>query len=391
MTRSVSNSAAKSRSVILGIETSCDETAVALVSADGHVLAEKVRTQLTEHAPYGGVVPEIAARAHLQVLDRLIADVMTAADVRFDDLAGIAATAGPGLIGGVMVGAVTAKAIAAAAGKPFFAINHLEGHALSPRLGNPQLAFPYLLLLVSGGHCQLLAVYGPGHYHRLGGTIDDAVGEAFDKLAKMLELGYPGGPLVEAAARNGRPGQYDLPRPMAGRDGLDFSFSGLKSAAKRVIDALPPGPVEKQIAADLCRAFQDAVGDVLVDRAGAAMALLAGRAEGQEAPARLPVGSFFVVAGGVAANQYLRARLHAVAGQQGYEFTAPPLKYCTDNAAMIGWAAQERRNAGLPSDSLATKVRPRWPLEAMAASDTISETISDNMASSDGPQDPLGY
>ena len=337
--------------IVLGIETSCDETAAAAVAGDRTVLAERLLSQLGEHAPYGGVVPEIAARAHLQHLDRLIAETMAAAKLEFRDLSAIAATGGPGLIGGVMVGVMTAKAIAAVHKLPFLAVNHLEGHALSPRLTD-DLAFPYLLLLVSGGHCQLLVVEGVGRYARLGGTVDDAAGEAFDKVAKMLGLGYPGGPAVERAAKQGAPGRFRLPRPMKGRAGADFSFAGLKTAVRQAIATLPGGNVSPQDAFDLCRDFQDAVSDIVADRVRHAIAHF--RAE-------WPNGRALVVAGGVAANAALRQVLDAAARAAGLAFVAPPLRYCTDNAAMIAWAGLERLKLG-QQDGLDFAPRPRWPL-----------------------------
>ncbi|HVO14279.1 MAG TPA: tRNA (adenosine(37)-N6)-threonylcarbamoyltransferase complex transferase subunit TsaD [Alphaproteobacteria bacterium] len=339
--------------LVLGIETSCDETAAAVVAGDRRVLAEALLSQLDEHRPYGGVVPEIAARAHLDHLDALVRRAMAEAKIGFGDLAGVAATGGPGLIGGIMVGVMTAKAIAAVHRLPFLAINHLEGHALSVRL-TADIPFPYLLLLVSGGHCQLLTVEGVGRYHRLGTTIDDAVGEAFDKSAKLLGLGYPGGPALEAAATGGNPKRFALPRPMLGRAGCDFSFSGLKTALRHAIEALPPGPIDARDLADLAASFQAAIADVLADRTGNAIA-----AYGQK-------GGTLVVAGGVAANAAIRARLGALAEKAGLRFTAPPPRLCTDNAAMIAWAGLERLRLGL-TDGLDFAPRPRWPLDRSAA------------------------
>jgi N6-L-threonylcarbamoyladenine synthase len=338
--------------IILGIESSCDETAAAIVGCDGAIRAEAILSQLAEHRPYGGVVPEIAARAHLDHLDGLISRAMTQAGLGFDELDGIAATAGPGLIGGLIVGVATAKAIAAVAAKPFLAINHLEGHALTARLTHG-LDFPYLLLLVSGGHCQLVSVEGVGRYRRLGGTIDDAVGEAFDKTAKMLGLGYPGGPAVEAAAQGGDAARFPLPRPMLGRPDCRFSFSGLKTAVRRHIEALPAAP-STQDAADLCAGFQEAVGDIFADRCRRAMAIF------QEGA---PGGRDLVVAGGVAANRYLRARLTEAAEAAGMRLVAPPLRLCTDNAVMIAWAGVERLRRG-HRDRLDFAPRPRWPLDS---------------------------
>ncbi|HEY7610487.1 MAG TPA: tRNA (adenosine(37)-N6)-threonylcarbamoyltransferase complex transferase subunit TsaD [Alphaproteobacteria bacterium] len=344
------------QTIVLGIETSCDETAAAVVAGDRTVLAERLLSQLDDHAPYGGIVPEIAARAHLAHLDRLVAETMAAAKLGFADLAAVAATGGPGLIGGIMVGVMTAKAIAAVHKRPFLAVNHLEGHALSPRLTH-DLAFPYLLLLVSGGHCQLLAAEGVGRYVRLGGTVDDAAGEAFDKVAKMLGLGYPGGPAVERAAKLGEPGRFRLPRPMKGREGADFSFAGLKTAVRQAIAQLPGGRATPDDTADLCRDFQDAVAEIVADRTRHALARF--RRE-------WPAGRALVVAGGVAANAALRDVLAAAAGEAGLAFVAPPLRYCTDNAAMIAWAGLERLALG-QRDRLDFAPRPRWPLTELAA------------------------
>jgi N6-L-threonylcarbamoyladenine synthase len=323
-------------------------------------LSSIILSQIADHAPYGGVVPEIAARAHLDHLDRLIAEAMTRAGVDWTALDGVAATGGPGLIGGVIVGVMTAKAIALARGLPFLAINHLEGHALTARLTAPtgeELDWPFLLLLVSGGHCQLLMVEGVGRYRRLGTTIDDALGEAFDKAAKLLGLGYPGGPQLERlAATATAPQRFALPRPLLGRPGCDFSFSGLKTALRRCLAGLP-NPLAAADAADLAAAFQHAAGDVLADRTRHAMAM---------AGAANPDCRTLVVAGGVAANQGLRARLAALADAAGWRFAAPPLALCTDNAAMIAWAGIERLRLG-QQDSLDFAPRPRWPLDPTAA------------------------
>ena len=336
---------------VLGIETSCDETAVAIVEAAaddrpvGRILANVVYSQLTEHRRFGGVVPEIAARAHLERLDGLVTDALAEAKLGLGDLDGIAATGGPGLIGGVMVGVMTAKAMAFAHDKPFLAVNHLEGHALSVRL-TEEVTFPYLLLLVSGGHCQLLTVRGPGDFTRLGTTIDDAVGECFDKTAKLLGLGFPGGPAVEKAAQGGDVQRFALPRPMWRKTGCNFSFSGLKTAVRQAVEKLPAG--EPKAIADLCASFQRTVGDVLADRCANALAL---------APA-----STLVVAGGVAANLYLRGRLETLAAQHGARLVAPPVRLCTDNGAMIAWAGLERLRLGR-TDPLDFRPRPRWPLD----------------------------
>ncbi len=337
--------------LVLGIETSCDETAAAVVAGDKRILSNVVLSQLEEHEPYGGVVPEIAARAHIDHLDGLIAEALEEAEVGFEDLAGIAATAGPGLIGGVMVGLLTGKAIAAARGLPFIGVNHLEGHALSVRLIE-DVAFPYLLLLVSGGHCQLLSVEGVGQYRRLGTTIDDAVGEAFDKTAKMLGLGYPGGPAVERAAGQGDPARFGLPRPMVGRPGCDFSFSGLKTAVRRAIEELG-GELSDRDRSDLAAGFQAAVTDCLVDRTRHAMA---------EAAKTMTGDKVLVIAGGVAANQHIRAAIDGAAKADGFRLVAPPHALCTDNGAMIAWAGIERLRLGLV-DSLDFAARARWPLD----------------------------
>jgi N6-L-threonylcarbamoyladenine synthase len=336
---------------VMGIETSCDETAVAIVEASadgapvGRILANVVYSQTVEHRRFGGVVPEIAARAHLERLDGLIAAALGEAGLGLGDLDGIAATGGPGLIGGVMVGVMTAKAMAFAHEKPFLAVNHLEGHALSVRL-TEDVAFPYLLLLVSGGHCQLLTVRGPGSYGRLGTTIDDAVGECFDKTAKLLGLGFPGGPAIEHAARGGNIHRFNLPRPMWKKPGCDFSFSGLKTAVRQAVEKLPQidGRHDPKAVADLCASFQRTVGDVLVDRC--ANALLAAPSD------------TLVVAGGVAANIYLRRRLEDLAAR----LVAPPVGLCTDNGAMIAWAGLERLRLGM-TDGLDFRPRPRWPLD----------------------------
>lgn len=340
--------------IVLGIETSCDETAAAVVDDRRRILANVVLSQLDAHSPYGGVVPEIAARAHVEAVDTVVAEAMDTAGLALADLDGVAATGGPGLIGGVMVGVMTAKAIAFAENLPFLAVNHLEAHALTVRLtGESEVPFPYLLLLVSGGHCQLLVVEDVGRYRRLGTTIDDALGEAFDKSAKMLGLGYPGGPAVEVRARAGDPGRFDLPRPLRGRDGCDFSFSGLKTKVRQTIEDLPPGDLQDQDVADLCASFQAAAGDVLADRCAHALDTFL---------ARHPDGGPLVVAGGVAANAYLRGRLQDLAADRGVPFAAPPLDLCTDNGAMVAWAGLERLRRG-DTDPLDFKPRPRWPLD----------------------------
>jgi N6-L-threonylcarbamoyladenine synthase len=332
--------------LILGLESSCDETAAALVTGDRAILAHKLAGQEAAHRPYGGVVPEIAARAHVEVLGPLVTAALDEAGVNLSQVDAIAATAGPGLIGGVMVGLVTGKALALAAGKPLIAVNHLEGHALSPRLADPTLAFPYLLLLVSGGHCQLLLVEGVGAYRRLATTIDDAAGEAFDKTAKLLGLGFPGGPAVERAAALGDPKSVPLPRPLTGTAEPHFSFAGLKSAVSRARDT------GKWRAEDIAASFQAAVVDCLIDRTRRALA-------------RAPHATALVVAGGVAANTAVRTALEKLAGDHGLRFVAPPLWLCTDNAAMIAWAGAERFAAGL-TDPLDVPARPRWPLDPSA-------------------------
>lgn len=340
--------------IVLGIESSCDETAAALVTDRGEVLADLVLSQLKDHAPYGGVVPEIAARRHIDHLDGLIARALKEAGIGFDQLGAVAATAGPGLIGAVMVGLMTGKAIAAVHRIPLVAVNHLEGHALSARL-IADISFPYLLLLVSGGHCQLLIVEGVGAYRRLGTTIDDAAGEAFDKAAKLIGLGYPGGPAIERAARAGDARRFALPRPLHGRPGSDFSFAGLKTAVLHRVDGLSQ-PLSPQDQADLAASFQAAVADVLVERTANAI---------QTFKAAAPRGTTLVVAGGVAANTLLRERLKALAESQGLSLIAPPLRLCTDNAAMIAWAGIERLRLGL-TDGLDASPRARWPLDPAA-------------------------
>ncbi|MBH5322030.1 tRNA (adenosine(37)-N6)-threonylcarbamoyltransferase complex transferase subunit TsaD [Aurantiacibacter sediminis] len=330
--------------LVLGIESSCDETAAALVMGDRRILAQAIASQEEEHAPYGGVVPEIAARAHAERLTPLIDKVLREADVPLADCDAIAATAGPGLIGGVMVGLVTAKALAMASAKPLYAVNHLEGHALSPRLADASLRYPYALLLVSGGHCQILRVEGVGKYQRLATTIDDALGEAFDKSAKIMGLGYPGGPAVEKLALEGNPKAVPLPRPLKGSKEPHFSFAGLKSA---VLRAHETGEFSR---ADLAASFQQAALDCILDRT-------------RKALETMDEVSALVVAGGVAANQTVRGGLETLAGEFGLPFAAPPLPLCTDNAAMIAWAGVERLEAGFDADPLDLKARPRWPLD----------------------------
>lgn len=352
----------RSQGPVLAIESSCDETAAALLAPDGAVLAERVLSQFAAHAPFGGVVPEIAARAHLSHLPGMIRDLLAEGGLGTADLGAVAATSGPGLIGGLLVGAGFGKGLALAAGRPFIAVNHLEGHALTARLpglvpgGAP---FPYLLLLLSGGHCQCVAVEGVGRYRRLGGTIDDAVGEAFDKVAKLLGLPLPGGPALEALAARGQAGARPFPRPLLGRPGCDFSFSGLKTAVAQHVASLPPGAIATAEAARIAAGFQAAVVDVLADRAGHALGLM-------------PEARLMVVAGGVAANRAIRAVLERVAAAHGLPLAAPPLRYCGDNAVMIGWAAIERLRAGLATEGRDSRPRPRWPLAEMNESSAIS-------------------
>ncbi len=337
--------------LILGIESSCDETAAALVRSDKTILAHKVAGQLAAHQPYGGVVPEIAARAHVEALTPLIAEVLAEAGLKLDDVDAIAATAGPGLIGGVMIGLVTAKALCLAAGKPLIAVNHLEGHALSPRLTH-DVPFPYLLLLVSGGHCQILKVLGVGRYQRLATTIDDAAGEAFDKVAKMLGLGMPGGPLVEAHAIHGNKARFALPRPLTGTKEPHFSFAGLKSAVARLVAGFET--LSDQDKADIAASFQAAVVDCLVDRTARALAACGDV-------------TTLVVAGGVAANGPVREALQQLADRHNLTFVAPPLWLCGDNGAMIAWAGAERFGLGM-IDPMSVQARPRWPLDPEAES-----------------------
>ena len=343
---------------VLGIETSCDETAAAVVRlADGRaeVISNVVASQIAEHAPYGGVVPEVAARAHVELIDRVIARAMAEAGLGYEALDGIAATAGPGLIGGVMVGLSAAKGIALARGLPLIAVNHLEGHALSVRLGETPAPFPFLLLLVSGGHCQLLSVEGVGRAIRLGSTIDDAAGEAFDKIAAALGLDYPGGPALERLAEGGDPARYPLPRALLDRKDCDFSFSGLKTAAARLIDSAVHTDADRR---DIAASVQAAIARQLTERSARAMGRYIERHGGE--------GRLFAVAGGVAANRTVRARLEETAAAHGFRFSAPPLKYCTDNAAMIALVGAERMALGLV-DGLDAPARPRWPLDEAAA------------------------
>jgi tRNA N6-adenosine threonylcarbamoyltransferase len=345
--------------VILGIETSCDETAVAVVTDRPRpkIRANLIRSQLSEHMPYGGVVPEIAARAHLDHIDGLVGRALTEAETSIEQLDGVAAATGPGLIGGLIVGSMAAKGLAWAASKPFIAVNHLEAHALAARL-SPGVEFPYLLLLVSGGHSQLLVCSGVGQYRQLGTSRDDAAGEAFDKTAKLLELGYPGGPAIERAARSGDPHRFALPRPLKGREGCDFSFSGLKTAVRQIVADMDAraGPLGPQDIADLAASVELAICDTLIDRTANALGWFR---------RRYPEGRNLVAAGGVAANLRLRDCLAALAASSGLAFVAPPPDLCTDNGAMIAWAGLERLRLGLV-DGLDAPVRPRWPLDSAA-------------------------
>lgn len=346
---------------ILGIETSCDETAASIVvrheDGRGEIISDVVLSQMEEHSAYGGVVPEIAARAHVEALDTLVEEALEQANVKLTDIDAVAATAGPGLIGGLIVGLMTGKAIAKAANKPLYAINHLEGHALTARLTDG-LSFPYLMLLVSGGHTQLVLVRGVGQYERWGTTIDDALGEAFDKTAKLLGLPYPGGPEVEKAAANGDPNRFALPRPMVGEARLDFSFSGLKTAVRQAATSI--APINEQDIADICASFQKAVSRTLQDRIGRGLIRFK-----EEFPT-IEGGAALVVAGGVAANKELRTTLKMLCDKHQFRFVAPPHALCTDNAAMIAWAGLERMAIGLPSDELDVQPRSRWPLDPSA-------------------------
>jgi len=344
---------------VLGIETTCDETAAAVVrlraDGGGEIMSDEVMSQIAAHAAFGGVVPEIAARAHVEIMDVLIARALEGAKMAADDLDGVAAAAGPGLVGGVLVGLMAAKGMAIATRKPFIAVNHLEAHALTARLV-ADVGFPYLMLLASGGHTQILAVNGVGDYVRLGATMDDAIGEAFDKTAKLLGLEYPGGPAVEAAAKDGDPARFALPRPMFGRPNADFSLSGLKTAVRLAAEAA--APLRPADVADLCASFQAAIVDLVEDRMRIGLKLFLARTGG----APLAV----VVAGGVAANAAIRAALERLCAEAGLSMIAPPPRLCTDNGAMIAWAGIERLRLGL-ADRLDAPARPRWPLDRMAA------------------------
>ncbi|MBL8576643.1 MAG: tRNA (adenosine(37)-N6)-threonylcarbamoyltransferase complex transferase subunit TsaD [Mesorhizobium sp.] len=347
---------------VLGIETSCDETAASVVAlregAEPEILSSLVLSQIEEHAAFGGVVPEIAARAHVEALDGIVDAALANSGMKLADVDAVAATAGPGLVGGLIVGLMTAKAVAAAAGKPLLAINHLEGHALTARL-TEDLDFPYLLLLVSGGHTQIVLVRGVGDYQRWATTIDDALGEAFDKTAKMLGLPYPGGPNVERIAKDGDPKRFAFPRPMKGSAQPDFSFAGLKTAVRQAASAV--APLSDKDVADICASFQAAVSDALADRVGRSLARFREDFPDIAEPA-------LVVAGGVAANKAIRAALEEQCARRGFRFVAPPHELCTDNAAMIAWAGIERIRAGLSGDdAFAFVPRSRWPLDEVSA------------------------
>jgi N6-L-threonylcarbamoyladenine synthase len=353
--------------IVLGIETTCDETAAAVVerAADGRgqILSNIVLSQVSEHAEFGGVVPEIAARAHVEALDHVIAQAMKGAGRSYRELDGVAAAAGPGLIGGVIVGLTTAKAVALVNNKPLIAINHLEAHALTARLTD-NIPFPYCLFLASGGHTQIVAVRGVGDYVRLATTMDDAIGEAFDKTAKLLGLGYPGGPEVEKLAATGNPQRFALPRPMQGRPDANFSLSGLKTAVR--LEAEKIAPLSDRDIADLCASFQQAVVDTVFDRLRMGLRTF-----------RIKYGtpSALVAAGGVAANQAIRKALSRVAMEAGTELVAPPLELCTDNGAMIAWAGAERLTLGL-TDPLEAAPRARWPLDEVAAANAPRKTAA---------------
>jgi N6-L-threonylcarbamoyladenine synthase len=366
--------------VVLGIETSCDETAAAVVErpkvGPGKILSNIVLSQISEHAAFGGVVPEIAARAHVEALDLIIAEAMAKAGRSFDQLDGIAATAGPGLIGGLIVGLTTAKAIALVSERPLIAVNHLEAHALTARLTHGT-AFPYCLFLASGGHTQIVAVRGVGDYVRLGTTVDDAIGEAFDKTAKLLGLTYPGGPQVEKEALRGNPARFALPRPMLGKLNADFSLSGLKTALR--LEAERIAPISAQDVCDLCASFQQAVVDVVADRLRGGLKMFR---------ARFGTPTALVAAGGVAANEAIRAVLQRVAVEVGSTLVVPPAELCTDNAAMIAWAGAERLGHGL-CDTLDTAPQPRWPLaDVRGPTDPVVSPADRKLASPTAPDAP---
>ena len=346
--------------IVLGIESSCDETAAALVDDKRQILGQALLSQ-QEHLAFGGVVPEVAARSHLEHIDQIVQSALDSARVNLKDVNAIAAASGPGLIGGVVVGVMAAKAIALALNKPFVAVNHLEGHALCARLTH-DVSYPYLLLLVSGGHCQILIVKNVGAYQRLGTTIDDAAGEAFDKVSKMLGLGYPGGPLIEKAATKGNENRFLLPRPLIGSNDCNLSFSGLKTAVRRIVESYAVGndisnaQIPEQDVCDIAASFQHALTDCLIKKMQKAIDIFC---------AQYPEGKHLVVSGGVAANTYLRTALENLAQKKGLIFAAPPIRFCTDNGVMIAWAGLERFKAGYVS-VLDFKPRPRWPLDENA-------------------------
>jgi len=343
--------------IVLGIESSCDDTGAAIVTDKKEILGEALQSQ-EEHKRYGGVVPEIAARAHLEHVDEIISICLQRAGIELKNIDAIAASAGPGLIGGVIVGVMTAKALAVSLNKPFIAVNHLEGHALCARIAN-DIDFPYLLLLVSGGHCQILVVKNVGEYERLGTTIVDAAGEAFDKVAKMLNLGYPGGPIIEKMAAIGDDSRFALPHPLSNSDDCNLSFSGLKTAVRKIIESYSPDCIvehailPKQDAADICACFQLTATQCLVGKLRRAISYF---------KQKYPDGRHLVVSGGVASNTYLRNALHRLADDNQLEFAAPPIRFCTDNGVMVAWAGLERFRLGYTSE-LDFKPRPRWPLD----------------------------
>lgn len=346
--------------IVLGIESSCDETAAAIVNDKKEILGEALLSQ-EEHKAFGGVVPEIAARSHLEHIDNILEQCCSRANVRLQDIDAIAAASGPGLIGGVIVGVMTAKALSIALNKPFVAVNHLEGHALAARITN-DVEFPYLLLLVSGGHCQILVVKDVDKYERLGTTIDDAAGEAYDKVAKMLGLGYPGGPAVEKMAAAGNETRFSLPHPLIGSSDCNLSFSGLKTAVRKIVETYSPdgdiahADIPAHDVADICACFQYTATDCLCRKLGKAIAYF---------KQQYPEGRHLVVSGGVASNTYLREKLQSLAQKNGLVFAAPPIRFCTDNGVMIAWAGLERFRKGYTSP-LDFKPRPRWPLDTDA-------------------------
>ena len=347
--------------IVLGIESSCDETAAAIVNEKREILGQCLLTQLDEHKPFGGVVPEIAARSHLEHIDEIIDHTFKSANLKPQDVDAIAAASGPGLIGGVVVGVMAAKAMCLALNKPFVAVNHLEGHALAARLTS-NVEYPYLLLLVSGGHCQILVVKGVGNFERLGTTIDDAAGEAFDKVSKMLGLGYPGGPIIEKMAAVGNSRRFVLPKPLFNSGDCNLSFSGLKTAVRKIIESYSPDGIlehailPEQDVADICAGFQFTVTECLCQKLDKAISYF---------KQKYPQGKDLVVSGGVASNTFLRTRLELLAQARGLKFSAPPIRFCTDNGVMIAWAGLERFQNGY-TNSLDFKPRPRWPLDENA-------------------------